>query len=96
LMLTAVLSVIIGFVLASAFPAIVVYGQELMPGRVGMVAGLFFGFIFGVGGIGAALLGTLADSAGIQFVFHLCSFLPALGVFAAFLPSLREPRPKAA
>jgi MFS transporter, FSR family, fosmidomycin resistance protein len=91
LVLTAVLSVIIGFVLASAFPAIVVYGQELMPGRVGMVAGLFFGFIFGIGGIGAALLGTLADWTGIQFVFHLCSFLPALGVLAVFLPSLREP-----
>jgi MFS transporter, FSR family, fosmidomycin resistance protein len=94
LMLTAALSVIIGFVLASAFPAIVVYGQDLMPGRVGMVAGLFFGFIFGIGGIGAAMLGILADKQGIQFVFHLCSFLPAIGILAALLPNLREPKPK--
>jgi MFS transporter, FSR family, fosmidomycin resistance protein len=90
LMLTAVLSVIIGFVLASAFPAIVVYGQELMPGRVGMVAGLFFGFIFGIGGIGAAMLGALADWTGIEFVFMICSFLPALGILTAFLPNLKE------
>jgi len=88
--LTAALSVVIGFVLASAFPAIVVYGQELMPGRVGMVAGLFFGFIFGIGGIGAAMLGTLADWTSIQFVFKLCSFLPALGILTMFLPNLRE------
>jgi FSR family fosmidomycin resistance protein-like MFS transporter len=90
LTLTAALSVVIGFVIASAFPAIVVYGQELMPGRVGMVSGLFFGFIFGIGGIGAALLGTLADWAGIQFVFELCSFLPALGILAALLPNLER------
>lgn len=95
LMLTAVLSVIIGFVLASAFPAIVVYGQELMPGRVGMVAGLFFGFIFGIGGIGAAMLGTLADWTGIQFVFKLCSYLPALGILAVFLPNLHPLKAKA-
>lgn len=93
---TAALSIIIGFVLASAFPAIVVYGQELMPGRVGMVAGLFFGFIFGIGGIGAAMLGTLADWTGIQFVFKLCAFLPALGILAAFLPNLKEAKAKAA
>lgn len=93
---TAVLSVIIGVVISSAFPAIVVYGQELMPGRVGMVAGLFFGFIFGIGGIGAALLGSLADREGIEFVFLLCSFLPALGVLTVFLPNLHEPRLKAA
>jgi FSR family fosmidomycin resistance protein-like MFS transporter len=96
LTLTAGLSVVIGFVLASAFPAIVVFGQELMPGRVGMVAGLFFGFIFGIGGIGAAVLGTLADWSSIQFVFQLCSFLPALGILAIFLPNLRDARPKAA
>ena len=89
---TAALSVIIGFVIASAFPAIVVYGQELMPGRVGMVSGLFFGFIFGIGGIGAAALGALADWRGIQFVFVLCSFLPALGALTALLPDLREPK----
>jgi len=87
---TAVLSVIIGFILASAFPAIVVFGQELMPGRVGMVSGLFFGFIFGVGGISAAMLGTLADWKGINFVFQLCAFLPATGVLTALLPNLRE------
>jgi FSR family fosmidomycin resistance protein-like MFS transporter len=87
---TAVLSVVIGFVIASAFPAIVVFGQELMPGRVGMVAGLFFGFIFGIGGIGAAAMGVLADWEGIGFVFDLCSILPAIGILAAFLPNLRE------
>jgi FSR family fosmidomycin resistance protein-like MFS transporter len=92
--LTAALSVIIGFVLASAFPAIVVYGQELMPGRVGMVAGLFFGFIFGIGGIGAATLGTMADWTGIQFVFKVCSFLPAIGILAALLPNLKDPNAK--
>jgi len=90
---TAVLSVVIGFVIASAFPAIVVYGQELMPGRIGMVSGLFFGFIFGIGGIGAAVLGTLADWQGIRFVFLLCSFLPAIGILTVFLPNLREYRP---
>jgi len=86
---TTALTVMIGFILASAFPAIVVFGQELMPGRVGMVSGLFFGFIFGVGGIGAAMLGTLADWKGIGFVFQVCAFLPALGIFTAFLPNLR-------
>src|SRR5262249_38211246 len=90
LMLTAALSVVIGFVLASAFPAIVVYGQELMPGRVGMVSGLVFGFIFGIGGVCAAVLGTLADWTGIRFVFEVCSFLPALGILTAFLPNLHE------
>ena len=90
---TAVLSVVIGFVIASAFPAIVVYGQELMPGRIGMVSGLFFGFIFGIGGIGAAVLGKLADWQGIRFVFLLCSFLPVIGVFTVFLPNLREHKP---
>ncbi|MGF0524168.1 MFS transporter [Agrobacterium pusense] len=90
LMPTVLLSAIIGFVLASAFPAIVVYGQELMPGRVGMVSGLFFGFIFGIGGIGAAMLGALADWKGIVFVFGICAFLPVIGVLAIFLPNLRE------
>lgn len=90
LTLTAVLSVVIGFVMSSAFPAIVVYGQELMPGRVGMVSGLFFGFIFGIGGIGAALLGMLADHTSIAFVFQVCAVLPIIGVLAAFLPSTRE------
>jgi FSR family fosmidomycin resistance protein-like MFS transporter len=83
---TSVLSVIIGFILASAFSAIVVFAQELMPGNVGMIAGIFFGLMFGFGGIGAALLGYLADSHGINFVYTLCSFLPLLGILAIFLP----------
>jgi FSR family fosmidomycin resistance protein-like MFS transporter len=87
---TTVLSVVIGLVLASAFPAIVVYGQELLPGRVGMVAGLFFGFSFGMGGLGAALIGFLADLRGIDFVYRLCAFLPALGVLAVFLPNVEK------
>lgn len=73
-----------------------VYGQELMPGRVGMVSGLFFGFIFGIGGIGAALLGTLADWEGIGFVFQVCALLPAIGILTVFLPNLREHKPQAA
>ena len=93
---TIALSVVIGFVIASAFPAIVVYGQELMPGRVGMVSGLFFGFIFGIGGIGAAMLGKLADLEGIRFVFLLCSFLPALGILTALLPDLHAGKRKTA
>jgi FSR family fosmidomycin resistance protein-like MFS transporter len=83
-------------VLSSAFPAIVVYGQEMMPGRVGMVSGLFFGLTFGIGGLGAALLGILADHAGIDFVFEVCSYLPAIGAFTVFLPSLRHQAPKPA
>jgi FSR family fosmidomycin resistance protein-like MFS transporter len=85
---TAVLTVVIGLVLSSAFSAIVVYAQELMPGRVGAVAGLFFGIAFGVGGIGAALLGQVADRHGIEFVYRVCSFLPAIGLFTAFLPRI--------
>ncbi|UVK97964.1 MFS transporter [Pseudomonas sp. B21-048] len=83
---TSVLSVVIGFILASAFSAIVVYAQELVPGNVGMIAGVFFGLMFGFGGIGAALLGHLADIHGIEYVYFLCSFLPLLGVLAIFLP----------
>src|ERR1700678_315453 len=93
LMGTVALSVVIGFVIASAFPAIVVYGQELMPRRVGMVSGLFFGFAFGIGGMAAAGLGALADWQGIQFVFLLCSFLPLIGVLAVFLPNLATHKP---
>lgn len=85
---TSVLTVAIGFILASAFPAIVVYGQELIPGRVGMVSGLFFGLSFGAAGLGAALLGVLADAKGIVAVYRLCAFLPALGMLAALLPDL--------
>src|SRR6516164_10724016 len=76
---TAVLTVPIGMILASAFPAIVVYAQELMPGRTGTIAGLFFGFAFGMGGIGAAVLGKLADATSIEFVYRICAFLPLLG-----------------
>ena len=85
---TVVLSVVIGFVLASAFPAIVVFGQELVPGRVGLIAGMFFGFSFGISGSAAALLGMVADAKGIEFVYRLCSFLPLLGLLTVFLPNL--------
>ncbi|URM29843.1 MFS transporter [Pseudomonas frederiksbergensis] len=87
---TSVLSVVIGFILASAFSAIVVYAQELVPGNVGMIAGVFFGLMFGFGGIGAALLGHLADIHGIEYVYFLCSFLPLLGVLAIFLPRTQK------
>ncbi|PRA32897.1 MFS transporter [Pseudomonas poae] len=86
---TAVLSVIIGFVLASAFSAIVVFAQELVPGNVGMIAGIFFGLMFGFGGIGAALLGLLADNHGIEYVYQLCSFLPLVGIITVLLPSTK-------
>jgi FSR family fosmidomycin resistance protein-like MFS transporter len=89
---TRALSMVIGFTLASAFPAIVVYGQELLPGRVGLVAGLFFGLSFGAAGSSAALLGQLADARGIEAVYRVCAFLPALGVLAALLPNLGAPR----
>lgn len=87
---TSVLSVVIGFILASAFSAIVVYAQELVPGNVGMIAGVFFGLMFGFGGIGAALLGHLADVHGIEYVYFLCSFLPLFGVLAIFLPRTKK------
>jgi MFS transporter, FSR family, fosmidomycin resistance protein len=84
---TGILSVVIGLVLASAFSSIVLYGQDLMPGRVGMVSGLFFGFAFGAGGLGAAVLGVVADDYGIEFIYRVCAFLPLLGIVAAFLPT---------
>ena len=87
---TGVLTVIIGLIIASAFSAILVYAQELIPGRVGMVSGLFFGFAFGMGGIGAAVLGSVADTHGIDFVYHLCAYLPLLGIVTALLPDLRR------
>jgi MFS transporter, FSR family, fosmidomycin resistance protein len=89
---TLVLSIVIGLVLSSAFSAIVVYGQELMPGRVGMVSGLFFGLAFGMGGIGAAVLGVLADWTSIELVYRVCSFLPLLGLLTVFLPNLDDTR----
>jgi FSR family fosmidomycin resistance protein-like MFS transporter len=85
---TGVLSVVIGVILASAFSAILVYAQELMPGKIGMISGLFFGLAFGMGGVGAALLGNLADHTSIAFVYKLCSFLPVIGLLTAFLPNL--------
>lgn len=85
------LSVVIGVVLSSAFPAIVVYAQELIPGRTGMISGMFFGLIFGVGGIAAAALGGLADRTGIDFVYQICAFLPLIGLFTALLPDVKDP-----
>ena len=89
LLWTAVLSVVIGVILASAFSAILVYAQELVPGKVGMISGLFFGLAFGMGGIGAAVLGWMADRTGIDFVYRVCSFLPAMGLLTALLPDLK-------
>jgi len=86
--MTAVLSVIIGLILASAFSAILVYAQELLPGKVGMVAGLFFGLAFGIAGIGSAVLGKVADLHGINFVFQFCAYLPLIGLLTAFLPNI--------
>jgi FSR family fosmidomycin resistance protein-like MFS transporter len=90
---TGVLTVIIGLILASAFSAILVYAQELVPGKVGMIAGLFFGFAFGMAGIGSAVLGRLADQTSINFVFLVCSFLPLIGLLTGFLPDLNRAAP---
>ncbi|WP_269932536.1 MFS transporter [Aminobacter sp. HY435] len=89
---TKVLTVLIGLILASAFSAIVVFAQELVPGRVGLIAGIFFGFAFGIGGIAAAVLGVVADARGIEFVFKICSFLPLLGLLTIFLPNMKAAR----
>jgi FSR family fosmidomycin resistance protein-like MFS transporter len=88
LLWTTVLSILIGMILASAFSAILVYAQDLVPGRVGMISGLFFGFAFGMGGVGAALLGKLADLTSLTFVYHVCAFLPAIGILTALLPDI--------
>ena len=93
---TGVLSVVIGLILSSAFSAILVYAQELVPGKVGLISGLFFGFAFGVAGIGAAVLGRLADHTDITFVYKVCSFLPALGLLTGFLPNLETARQRSA
>jgi MFS transporter, FSR family, fosmidomycin resistance protein len=90
LMWVGILTFIIGLILSSAFSAIVVFAQELMPGNVGAVSGLFFGFAFGIGGIGAAVLGGLADRHGIEFVYRICAYLPLLGMVAAFLPNIEH------
>jgi MFS transporter, FSR family, fosmidomycin resistance protein len=87
---TTILTVFIGFILASAFSAILVYAQELLPGKVGTVSGLFFGFAFGMGGLGSAVLGTLADHTSIHYVYHICSFLPLIGLLTGFLPDLSK------
>ncbi|MFH0727148.1 MAG: MFS transporter [Pseudomonadota bacterium] len=91
---TGPLAFIIGLILSSAFPAILVFAQELLPGKVGMVAGLFFGLAFGMAGIGAAVLGKLADAKGIEYVYQLCAFLPFLGLLTVFLPDLGRPAGK--
>jgi FSR family fosmidomycin resistance protein-like MFS transporter len=93
LALTGVLSAIIGLILASAFSAIIVYAQELVPGKIGMISGMFFGFAFGIGGLGAAALGAVADRTTITFIYQICAWLPALGLLTAFLPDV-EPRTK--
>ena len=92
---TIILSFIIGLIIASAFSAILVFAQELMPGKVGAVSGMFFGFAFGMGGVGAAVLGMLADRHGIVFVYHLCAYLPLLGLLTVLLPDIRQHRPTA-
>ena len=89
---TGILSMIIGVIMASAFPAIVVYAQELLPGKVGMISGLFYGFSFGMGGIGAAVLGALADHTSITFVYKVCAYLPMIGLLTVFLPNFRGHR----
>jgi FSR family fosmidomycin resistance protein-like MFS transporter len=90
---TTTLTIVIGLILSSAFSAIVVYAHELIPGKVGMVSGLFFGFAFGMGGLGAAVLGLVADHTSIEFVYHLIAYLPLLGVVAVLLPNIAGPVP---
>lgn len=85
---TTVLSIMIGVILASAFSAILVYAQELIPGKIGMISGLFFGFAFGMGGLGSALLGILADKTSLEYVYHVCAFLPLIGILTFFLPDI--------
>jgi len=87
---TGILSIIIGIIISSAFPAILVYAQELLPKKLGMVSGLFYGFAFGMGGLGSAVLGYIADHTGIEYVYHICAFLPLIGIIAFFLPNLKK------
>lgn len=82
--------VLIGLIISSAFPAMLVYAQELLPKKIGMVSGLFYGFAFGMAGIGSAVLGSLADHTSIIYVYKICSFLPLLGIFCYFLPKLKK------
>jgi MFS transporter, FSR family, fosmidomycin resistance protein len=88
---TIVLSILIGIILSSAFPAILVYAQELVPGKVGLISGLFFGLAFGIAGIGSAVFGQLADRTSIEYVYWVCSFLPLIGLLTGFLPDLERP-----
>jgi len=94
LLWTIILAIMVGLILSSAFSAILVYATDLMPGKVGMVAGLFFGFAFGMGGIGSAVLGSIADHTSIEYVFHLCAFLPLLGMITGFLPNVEQTKYK--
>lgn len=87
---TGILVVIIGFIISSAFPSILVYAQELLPKKIGMVSGLFFGFAFGMGGLGSAVLGVWADKTSIEYIYHVCAFLPLIGIIAAFLPNMKK------
>lgn len=96
LLWTCVLSVVIGLVLASAFSAIIVYAQELVPHKIGMISGLFFGFAFGIAGVGAAVLGVIADHTSIGFIYHVCAFLPAIGLLTALLPNVEPARSRKA
>ncbi|WP_034669484.1 MFS transporter [Chryseobacterium populi] len=89
LMWTIIFAVIIGLIIASAFSAILVYATDLMPDKIGLVAGLFFGFMFGMGGIGSAVLGAVADDTSIEYVFKICAFLPLMGIITAFLPNIK-------
>jgi FSR family fosmidomycin resistance protein-like MFS transporter len=82
--------IVIGMIISSAFPAIIVYAQELIPKKLGMISGLFYGFAFGMGALGSALLGILADHTSIQYVYHIASFLPIIGVICYFLPNLKK------
>jgi FSR family fosmidomycin resistance protein-like MFS transporter len=85
---TCVLTVFIGIILASAFSAILVYAQELLPGKIGLISGLFFGFAFGMGGLGSAVLGVLADRTSIEYVYKVCAYLPLIGLLTGFLPNI--------
>jgi len=89
---TGPVSICVGLILSSAFPSIIVYAQELFPDKVGTMAGMFFGLAFGLGGLGAAVLGRIADSVGIVRVYEICAYLPALGLFAGFLPKIGTKR----
>jgi FSR family fosmidomycin resistance protein-like MFS transporter len=90
LLWTGVLSMIIGVIMSSAFPAILVYAQELLPKKLGMVSGLFYGFAFGMGGLGSAVLGNLADHTSVEYVYNICAYLPLIGIIAYFLPNLKK------